>query len=31
VLYRINKIEDFNASNEDTCKVQLLKIINRIY
>ena len=31
VLYRINKIEDLNASNEDTCKVQLLKIINRIY
>ena len=31
VLYRINKIEDFNASNEDTCKVELLKIINRIY
>jgi len=31
VLYRINKIEDFNASNEDTCKVSLLKIINRIY
>jgi hypothetical protein len=31
VLYRINKIEDFNASNEDVCKVQLLKIINRIY
>ena len=31
VLYRINKIEDFNASNEDTCKVQLLKLINRIY
>ena len=31
VLYRINKIEDFNASSEDTCKVQLLKIINRIY
>ena len=31
VLYRINKIEDFNASSEDVCKVQLLKIINRIY
>lgn len=31
VLYRLNKIEDFNASNEDTCKVELLKIINRIY
>lgn len=31
VLYRLNKIEDYNASNEDTCKVELLKIINRIY
>lgn len=31
VLYRINKIEDFNATNEDTCKVELLKIVNRIY
>ena len=31
VLYRLNKIEDFNASNQDTCKVELLKIINRIY
>jgi hypothetical protein len=31
VLYRINKIEDFNASSEDTCKVELLKIVNRIY
>lgn len=30
-LYRINKIEDFNASEPDTCKVELLKIINRIY
>lgn len=31
VLYRLNKIEDFNASKEDTCKVELVKIINRIY
>lgn len=30
-LYRINKIEDFNASEPDVCKVELLKIINRIY
>lgn len=30
-LFRINKIEDFNASNEDTCKIELLKVINRIY
>jgi hypothetical protein len=30
-LYRINKIIDFNASNEDTCTIELLKIINRIY
>lgn len=31
VLYRLNKIIDFNATNEDSCKVELLKIINRIY
>ena len=31
ILYRLNKIEDFNASKEDTCKVELVKIINRIY
>ena len=31
VLYRINKITDFNATNEDVCNVELLKIINRIY
>jgi len=31
VLYRINKIVDYNATNEDTCSVELLKIINRIY
>ena len=31
VLYRINRIVDYNATNEDTCSVELLKIINRIY
>jgi hypothetical protein len=31
VLYRINRIVDYNATNEDTCVVELLKIINRIY
>jgi hypothetical protein len=31
VLYRLNKITDFNATNEDVCNVELLKIINRIY
>jgi hypothetical protein len=31
VLYRLNKIEEFNASKEDVCKVELIKIINRIY
>jgi len=30
-LYRLNKIEDFNASEPDTCKVELLKVINKIY
>lgn len=30
-LYRLNKIEDFNATEPDTCKVEFLKIINRIY
>jgi hypothetical protein len=30
-LYRLNKIEDFNATDPDTCKVEFLKIINRIY
>lgn len=30
-LYRLNKITDFNATNEDVCSVELLKIINRIY
>lgn len=31
VLYRLNKITDFNATSEDVCNVELLKIINRIY
>jgi hypothetical protein len=31
VLYRLNKITDFNATNEDVCVVELLKVINRIY
>ena len=31
VLYRLNRIIDYNATNEDTCSVELLKIINRIY
>jgi hypothetical protein len=30
-LWRLNKIEDYNASNEDTCKVTLLKTINTTY
>jgi len=30
-LFRLNKIIDFNATNEDTCKVELLKVINKIY
>jgi hypothetical protein len=30
-LYRLNKIMDFNATNEDVCSVELLKVINRIY
>jgi len=31
ILYRLNVIEDYNATIEDTCKVSFLKIINRIY
>ena len=31
ILYRLNRIIDYNATNEDTCTVELLKIINRIY
>lgn len=30
-LFRLNKITDFNATSEDTCNVELVKIINRIY
>jgi hypothetical protein len=30
-LFRLNKIVDFNATNEDTCKVELLKVINKVY
>ena len=30
-LFRLNKIIDFNASNEDTCTIELLKVINKIY
>jgi hypothetical protein len=28
VLYRINKIADYNASAEDVCKIELIKVIN---
>jgi len=31
VLFRLNNIIDFNATNEDTCNVELLKVINKIY
>lgn len=30
-LFRINRIENFNATREDLCDVELLKIINKIY
>lgn len=30
-LFRINKITDFNATKEDTCEVELIKLINSIY
>lgn len=30
-LFRLNKIEDWNASKEDVCNVELLKVINKIY
>lgn len=30
-LYRLNKIEDFNASEEDTCTCSFVKVINKIY
>ncbi len=29
--WRLNKIEDWNASEPDVCKVELLKVINTIY
>ena len=31
VLYRLNKINDYNATQRDTCKVELLKVINKNY
>ena len=31
VLYRLNKIEDFNVTDPDVCKCELLKVINKIY
>jgi len=31
VLYRLNKIEDFNVTDPTVCKCELLKIINKIY
>jgi hypothetical protein len=31
VLFRLNKILDYNVNVEDTCKVELLKLINRLY
>jgi hypothetical protein len=30
-LFRLNKIIDFDVTNESTCKVELLKVINKIY
>lgn len=30
-LYRINKIEDFNATKEDLCKASFVKVINKLY
>ena len=30
-LFRLNKIIDFNTSHEDTCEIELVKVINRIY
>ncbi len=29
--WRLNKIEDWNATNPDVCKVELLKVINLLY
>jgi hypothetical protein len=31
ILYRLNKIEDWNANAPDTCKVTLLKVIHTTY
>jgi hypothetical protein len=31
VLYRLNKIEDFNVTDPTVCKCELLKLINKIY
>lgn len=31
ILYRLNKIIDYNASNRDVCKVELLKVMQLIY
>ena len=30
-LWRLNKIVDFNATEEDTCNVELIKVINKLY
>ena len=30
-LWRLNKIIDFNATQEDTCTVELVKVINKLY
>ena len=30
-LFRLNKITDFNTSHEDTCEIELVKVINKIY
>jgi hypothetical protein len=30
-LFRLNKIEDYNATSEDECKVELLRVINLSY
>lgn len=30
-LFRLNKIIDFNASSNETCKAELLKVINTVY
>jgi hypothetical protein len=31
ILFRLNKIENYNAISRDTCKVELLKVIQQIY